>query len=282
MKKWQKIEATLNAWLFEFGKSIDLLFRRIIKKEKSVEPKVIQPKLSKKEYFLKTLNTVKRKIDTASAPIRNKSQKIISAIQSIDVKKVNSKVFFASAFGVITAFLVKVKFWYVGLRPESILIFTVSSTVVSLSSINLYKASQAMIKESLKKEKEKEIDQVAQAAAPARRPAYYKLERLLFAVQEINFPVIIENQSSDVKTLLIDVEIQTSNRYIREYLNQNEHLVKDILSRELRPVIPSFPLEDEGKAIIKAKIIDELNELLQSLNIKGTIDDVLIVHIIAA
>jgi hypothetical protein len=46
-------------------------------------------------------------------------------------------------------------------------------------------------------------------------------------------------------------------------------------------VIPSFPLSDEGKSVLKEKIKFEFNQVLKELNIAGEIQEVFIQDIIA-
>ena len=285
LKKWAKIESKLNSWLENLSLSLGQYFNQLFKRKVKIsKPKAIEQKekVSKKELLTRTFINLKQNINKKAEPIVTHTKKAIGVLQSIDVKKMNSKLIFGGLIGILGAALIKLKVWYIGLRPESILVFTVSTTVFSLASINIYKASKEVYQEAHKESFAEEVDQLDRGTVPSRRPAYYKMERLQFSIQEINFPVTVENLSADAKTLLLDVDIQTSNRYVREYLYQNEHLIKDILSRKLRPVVPSFPLEDEGKFIIKDKIKDEINLMLDSLGIDGKVDEVMIVHIIAA
>ena len=79
----------------------------------------------------------------------------------------------------------------------------------------------------------------------------------------------------------MDFTLVASNRYIKEYFYENIHLVKDRLNSSVHPIIPEFPLEQEGKQIIKDKIRLEVNKLIKDLRIKGHIDKVHIHSILA-
>ena len=57
---------------------------------------------------------------------------------------------------------------------------------------------------------------------------------------------------------------------------ENEYILRDRLSRNIQPIIPEFPMEPEGKVILKRKIKKELNKLVDDLNIKGDISNIYI------
>ena len=83
--------------------------------------------------------------------------------------------------------------------------------------------------------------------------------------------------------LTFDFTVEGSNRYIAAYFSSrvNENLIKDKLNNSIEPIVPSFPLEEEGKRIIKLKIKEEINELVQKLKIKGYISKVYINNVLA-
>jgi flagellar basal body-associated protein FliL len=49
----------------------------------------------------------------------------------------------------------------------------------------------------------------------------------------------------------------------------------------LEPILPSLPLDDEGKEIIRQKLINEINQFLKKHNIEGHVEEVRITYILA-
>ena len=74
---------------------------------------------------------------------------------------------------------------------------------------------------------------------------------------------------------------------MREYiaaffsLRVNENLIKNQLNGSVEPIVPSFPLEEEGKRIIKLKLKEEINNLVKKLKIQGSISKVYIDNVLA-
>ena len=102
-----------------------------------------------------------------------------------------------------------------------------------------------------------------------------------FPIKEVILPVYTDAYSS--KKVVIDLQIVSSNPRIKEYFwdSYNTHLIYDRLNSTLEPVTLEFPLEEEGKRIIREKIRDELNQLTKELELGGEIEKVYIDHIIS-
>ncbi len=112
------------------------------------------------------------------------------------------------------------------------------------------------------------------------RPSYYKQHERVFYMRNIVIPIYIESVNS-YKKLEADVVVIPSNKYIKEYLAKNIHLINDALNSTLEPVIPTFPLTEEGKLVITNKIKREINNVIKSLQIKGNIQYVYLHYIFA-
>ena len=61
----------------------------------------------------------------------------------------------------------------------------------------------------------------------------------------------------------------------------NSRELKDYFFMNVQPIISSFPLESEGKKILKEKIQKELNIFLSTQKVEGQVIDVNITDIIA-
>lgn len=112
------------------------------------------------------------------------------------------------------------------------------------------------------------------------RAPYFRREYQYIDLDEVHLPVYVSKLSA-MKVLVVDVVIEGSNRYIPQYFIQYEHEIRDHLYTHLEPVIPGFPLQTEGKRIIRNKLIMELNSFLKSKHIAGKINAVHIQGIIA-
>jgi len=287
-KSFNKFWTKLTAWL-------NVLFSKLIpKKVKIVYEKTSNKTKAKLNNFS---NQVSQKAKQLPGKFKQHSQKIselshkvshnleiaTSKAKSFNIKKVSGKAIFGGLFATILALLLKVKTWYLSLRPEAFLGIIVTATVGSLAGVNIYKSSQKIIEETSKGKAEL-VEKVEMAIVPSRRPGYYNLERKTFLVAGLVMPVNFEETSgaNDINSLMLDVEIVCSNRYIREYFLKNEHVLKDKINKTFRPIIPSFPLSREGKDIVKEKLIKEMNALIKELGIDGEIKEIHLVNVIAS
>ena len=112
------------------------------------------------------------------------------------------------------------------------------------------------------------------------RPSYYKREERTLRISNVIIPIYIDSVNS-YKKLEIEASVVSSNKYIKEFFYNNMHHVHDALNSNMEPVVPTFPLEGEGKQVLADKIKDELNKLITRLGIKGEIRFVYIHYMFA-
>ena len=105
------------------------------------------------------------------------------------------------------------------------------------------------------------------------RPKYYHQYSRTMKIHSINFPVYVESVRG-ARMLRMDLTLTTSNKYTRNYLYKNYHLVQDRLNSRLEPMVPTFPIEEEGKEIIKDKVMEEIDNLIKELKIEGRVQSV--------
>ena len=103
----------------------------------------------------------------------------------------------------------------------------------------------------------------------------------IFPVKDIVIPVY--RKSSSFQKIVVDFHIVSSHRGIKEYFwdGYNVHLIYDRLNSRLAPMALEFPLEEEGKTVIKEKVRREINQLVQELELEGEIREVYIGRILA-
>ena len=121
--------------------------------------------------------------------------------------------------------------------------------------------SKKLSEKTTKTDQAVEVEEVKDGDAISRRRGYKRAKEKHFVIRNVSLPVYFSTKTK-YKKLIIDFDIKSSNRYIKAYFDSNLHLVKDKLNNSLEPISVSFPLNDEGKMIIKNKIKREMNELI--------------------
>ena len=115
------------------------------------------------------------------------------------------------------------------------------------------------------------------------RPPYYQLALRTFKVDSISIPRKNFGSTSDhYKSMVIEAKIISSNIYIAQFFKKNPHYTKDKFNNTIMPVEFDFPLDKEGKVVIKEKIKNELDKLIKDLKIIGHIEEVHIISIIGS
>ncbi|OUR98707.1 hypothetical protein A9Q84_04645 [Halobacteriovorax marinus] len=291
MKIWLKIEQILNNLLETiFGMFSNFItgitpgkIKNTLSKGKS---KIAKTKLDTKKIFnekgLKALSSsleLKNKTLQKANELQHKSVELVSKAKEVDYKRVDYKKLFLAGLFIFAPFFGKIKGWFIALSPKMLIGSTIAATVVSLSSISIYTQSKKISDEATAQARDP-ASEVENAEEASKRKSYYKLQEKRFTITHVTMPVYIESVNT-YKSLSIDFTFISSNRYIKHYFDRNRHLIKNRLNSTIQPVIPAFPLKEEGKAIIKDKIQKELNLLIKELKIKGEIKEVYIKSILA-
>ena len=113
------------------------------------------------------------------------------------------------------------------------------------------------------------------------RPRYHKKYGNFFSIENIVIPVY--KKTSSFHKVVMDFHIVSSNNTIKNYFenDHNTHLIYDRINSHLAPMALEFPLEEEGKDVIKEKVRSEINQLVKELKIEGEIEKVYIERILA-
>ncbi len=282
MNKWMKIEEFLNT-----------LLTRIANSFKNMTPKRLTQsyanfKASCHKLFVKVSKIpeiltgpfkrwLKTKISMALVFILAQKQNLASLSKSISEFKLSSQVPL-NAFNASKAFFTKnVVAKLAAVSPAKAVGITCTVTAFSLTGISVYQNIQE-INEKNNPKKTREVASVdeefrKQWSRSSFRNAH---DRTIF-LRGVDIPIYIKNRDG-MKSLLIDVRLETSNRYTAKffYIPKNEVLIRDRLNSSLQAVVPDFPLQPEGKKIIKEKVRLEVNKLIEELKIEGNVDKVYI------
>ncbi|MGE3609286.1 MAG: hypothetical protein AB7I27_06835 [Bacteriovoracaceae bacterium] len=165
--------------------------------------------------------------------------------------------------------------WLKGLTiTQSMLLMTFTSASF-LSVIGIVSKGERMIQQHFGERAPASIEEVEYS-----RPDYYKKERRHFELTNLRLPVYVA-EINELRSIDIDVIATVSNREARMFLEKWEFQLRDHLILHVEPSIAAFPLEEEGKAIIRRKIQFEINAFLESHQIEGSIEEVKISYILA-
>ncbi|EPZ50159.1 hypothetical protein M902_0354 [Bacteriovorax sp. BAL6_X] len=161
--------------------------------------------------------------------------------------------------------------------PAKAVGITCSLTVFSLTGISVYQNIQEISDKTSPKQERKIASADELEKAKWGRSRYRLANKRTIFLRNVDVPIYIKNRNG-MKSLLIDVLLETNNRYTAQYFYkpENEILIRDRLNESLQAVVPNFPLEPEGKKIIKEKVRYEVNKLIEDLKIDGNVERVYI------
>ena len=113
------------------------------------------------------------------------------------------------------------------------------------------------------------------------RPDYLKFQKRTLKVFNVRIPIYVDSVKA-VRSVTVDFTVRTDTRFARQFLEEYEYKLKDYFFMTTEPMISTFPLEDEGKDVLKDKIQDELNIFLENEKVEGKVLEVDIIFIIGS
>lgn len=114
-----------------------------------------------------------------------------------------------------------------------------------------------------------------------KRPAYFKQMDRQIHFYGINLQLFIEDTKRN-RQVNLDFTVLSSNRTATQFFKDNEFKVRDHLNLNVEPIIPQLPLNEEGSLIIKDKIRQELQLLLNNANIKADVVEIYIDYLLVS
>ena len=113
------------------------------------------------------------------------------------------------------------------------------------------------------------------------RPTFYNDEKKQITIYNINIPILVDKNRL-TKSIIVDFTVQLSSRYSKKVLEGLHHELNDHINTNTAPIVKYFPLTDEGKSIIKDKLIDSLQMLLDKKEITAKVKDIFIISILSS
>ncbi len=247
---------------------------RAYKNRNQIEKKLKESASKSKQWAANKVSQTKNKADA----VKTKTQTSVNKAKAYDWKSLNLEKVIAILAAIIVPYFSKIKSYILTFKPTTIIGLTITSMAISLSGITIYNESKKIeekISEGTTREPAEYTDSMDRNAW--KRSKYRNFKHRVMSVSGVSMPIYIESRKG-MQAVKIDFTFISSNRYISQYFKVpiNEFKLRDKINKSVEPVIPSFPMEPEGKRIIKAKIKKEMNALLEELKIKGKIEEVFI------
>lgn len=120
----------------------------------------------------------------------------------------------------------------------------------------------------------------AEEEAAYERPDYYKKETRHLDFTNLRLPVYFANVN-ELRSIDIDFNVTLSNRNSRMQLSKLEFQLRDHLILNVEPMIASFPLVEEGKEILRQKLLIEINQFMKERKIEGEVQELKLIYILA-
>ena len=281
MELLNKLEDLINRLLFWIGSKLtDLLTRLTPPPVRKFFARVMSY-LKQPLLFVKNLpQWLKAKLaEFKSRPKLKIDYKGILA-QAIDAgqkafKKSKDQTPFKAIFSALSAPFVFLFIWAQSLKPQHFMLLFFFTTASILSIFGIALNTKTILKKEF-------FGTRIPASAPIEgynRPSYYKKETREVYFSSVKVPVYIQG-INELRALMIDISLITSNRATRAWIERKEFSMRDHLVLTLEPVVPTFPLTDEGRTMLSEKIKDELNIFLRQHSVDGDIQEVRLVHIL--
>lgn len=112
------------------------------------------------------------------------------------------------------------------------------------------------------------------------RPEYYKEQSRHLEIASLRLPVYVAD-INELRTIDIDFTATMSNRLSRMQLEKLEFQLRDHLVLNVEPMLASFPLEEEGKIIIREKMSLEIKKFMATHDIHGEVLEIKLIYILA-
>lgn len=169
------------------------------------------------------------------------------------------------------------KEWLKGLSPAQALLLLSFTGASILSVIGIGYSSQKLSKASNSANRNPASTEIE---ITYDRPDYYKKQTKFFEVNNFRLPVYVA-QVNEIRSLDLDFIVTLSNRFSKDFLESHDYQFRDYLILQVEPSVASFPLEEEGKEIIRKKLISEINDFLKLHEIEGEALELKITYVLA-
>lgn len=167
--------------------------------------------------------------------------------------------------------------WLKGLTSGQAVLLLAFTSASVLAGINMVFTGQRMVNHHMK---ELRGPASVEVEAEYNRPDYYKKQSRHLEISNLRLPVFFPNVN-ELRSIDIDFSATMSNRLSRMNLERLEFQLRDHLVLNVELMFAAFPLEEEGKEILRKKLTMEINEFMAANQIEGEVKDLKLIYILA-
>jgi len=278
MKLLSRIEEKVNEWLWGVIYSLDAMVPTPIKQslrflKRKIRHGLIRVKMSP-WFLLKKKNQTQDWLKAVISEIDFKETLVIVENKLKNEQHFKNVYIKFRRFLTILVHLIKRPFK--GLSPQQGLILVILSASSLIAGLSIFFQSQRIYMEETKHLRAPASVEVLEFD----RPAYYKEELRHVQIYGVRIPVYYP-QVNELQTVTIDFNVTLSNRIGRVFIEKREFPLRDHLIQNLEPTLAQYSLNEEGKAIIKEKIGQEIQEFLDHHQIESEVKDLTLLYILA-
>lgn len=186
--------------------------------------------------------------------------------ENLDVKKTNIKIYLSSKRKIE---ILKDIFNYIKISVNKC--YSNKKLIYSLSSVALVILITILVQNF--GQYDTNFRDIASSSFKVERSEYSKFKKRTLKVQNVAIPIFVTNKKN-IHSFLTDFHLRTDTIFAKLYLDNNQHKIRDRFYETTYRVPASFPLEKDGKNVLKEKITFELNKLLKENRVEGKILEV--------
>ena len=169
--------------------------------------------------------------------------------------------------------------WLQGLTAAQTVILLGSTAASVLAAINIFFSSHRVLESHQYGYRSPASMEFEEEEVVYERPDYYKQEFRHLQLTNVRLPVYVTD-INELKHIDIDFTATLSNRMGRMMMERLEFQLRDHLILEVEPMEVNSPLFDEGKEILRQKLMQEINTFLKSRQIEGYVQDLKLTYIL--
>ncbi len=154
-------------------------------------------------------------------------------------------------------------------------LWAILSLTIILGSFGVYFSANKIY------QKEYPYRKIASVQEYDDRPEYRMYEQKTIHIRNVKLPIFVESLG-EINSITIDFSVRTSTRFARYFLEEYEYKLKDYFFTGMEPIISDFPIEHEGKDVVKEVIIQEINLFLEDNHVEGEVEEVNILYLIGS
>ena len=179
---------------------------------------------------------------------------------------------------VLTPFLM-LNEWIKGLSMGQAFVLLAFTAASILSGVGIVFTGNKLVDQYVKANRAPASVEVVEEIKSAR-PDYHKQQNRRFDMVGIRLPVFFSSLNQ-LRSIDVDFSADLSNRLARMKLEKLEFQLRDHLILEVEPMVAAFPLEEEGKDILKDKLRREIKDFMVKNEIEGEVREVKLTYILA-